>query len=105
MEALERLIATGAGPQGKGVAATTDAELMQWLADQIDYLMQARMDYLMSLFYTLDVDEAEMAAAIHPAASEPANVGLARILYERQCRRAETKAHYQSPVLDDDEAW
>ncbi|MEM6771858.1 MAG: hypothetical protein AAF597_14855, partial [Bacteroidota bacterium] len=36
---------------------------VRWLADVVDYWMQHRMEQLMSLCYTLDVDEAFVAAA------------------------------------------
>ena len=90
----------------EGVEDYDETRLLQWLADAVDHLMQYRMEFLMSLCYTLDIDEAALAAAVHPAAEEPANVGLARLLYRRQWQRAVTKATFKPPVLDDDEnAW
>ncbi|MEM9525222.1 MAG: hypothetical protein AAGA31_01380 [Bacteroidota bacterium] len=75
------------------------------MADAVDYWMQHRMEQLMSICYTLDVEEAAVAAAFHPAAPEPANVGLARLLYQRQCRRLATKEKYKPEPLDDEDAW
>ena len=82
-----------------------EAEFLQHLADAIDYWMQHRMERLMSLCYTLDVDEAAVAQAFHPAAPEPANVGLAKLLYERQKQRIHTKRTVKSPPVDEAEAW
>jgi hypothetical protein len=59
----------------------------------------------MSLCYTLDVPEEAVAEAFHPAAPEPANVGLARLLYARQVKRLATKLAYKTPPLDDENAW
>lgn len=67
--------------------------------------MQHRMEQLMSLCYTLDVDEAFVATAFHPSAPEPANVGLARLLYRRQLARLATKEKYKPKPLDDEDAW
>lgn len=78
---------------------------VRWLADVVDYWMQYRMEQLMSLCYTLDVDEAFVATAFHPSAPEPANVGLARLLYRRQLQRLETKEKYKPKALDDEDAW
>lgn len=78
---------------------------VRWLADVVDYWMQHRMEQLMSLCYTLDVDEAFVAAAFHPSAPEPANVGLARLLYRRQLARLETKVKFKPKPLDDENAW
>jgi len=89
-------------PSGGGY---TEAEFIQKLADAIDYWMQYRMEQLMSLCYTLDVDEAGVAQAFHPGAPEPANLGLARLLYDRQLRRLETKQTIKSPPVDDADAW
>lgn len=82
-----------------------EAAFLQHLADAIDYWMQHRMEQLMSLCYTLDVSEALVAEAFHPNAAEPANVGLARLLYARQCRRLETKRTIKTEPLDDADAW
>ena len=83
----------------------SEAEFLQHLADAIDYWMQHRMEQLMSLCYTLDVDEAGVAQAFHPAAPEPANIGLARLLYERQKQRIHTKQTIKSPPVDEADAW
>lgn len=78
---------------------------VRWLADVVDYWMQYRMEQLMSLCYTLDVDENFVAAAFHPAALEPANIGLARLLFRRQQARLATRQQFPSPPLDDEDAW
>lgn len=67
--------------------------------------MQHRMEQLMSLCYTLDVSEAAVADAFHPNAAEPANVGLARLLYARQVQRLHTKQTIKPQVLDDENTW
>ncbi len=83
----------------------TESELLRLLADHIDYLLQHRMEWLLSLLYRLDVSEAKVNAALHPAAPEPANVGLARLIFERQLQRAYTKLHVRPEPLEDDLAW
>ena len=67
--------------------------------------MQHRMEFLMSRCYVLDVPEEAVADAFHPAAPEPANVGLARLLYARQRQRAHTKLTVKPEPLDDELAW
>jgi len=78
---------------------------VRWLADVVDYWMQHRMEQLMSLCYTLDVDEAFVATAFHPSAPEPANIGLARLLYRRQLARLKTKEKFKPKPLEDEDAW
>lgn len=82
-----------------------EAAFLRRLADVVDYWMQHRMEQLMSLCYTLDVSEAAVAAAFHPNAVEPANVGLARLLYARQIQRLHTKQTIKTQPLDDEDAW
>ncbi|WP_273445901.1 hypothetical protein [Neolewinella agarilytica] len=88
--------------EGPGI---TEEQFIQQLADAVDYWMQHRMEQLMSLCYTLDVSEAAVAEAFHPSAPEAANIGLARLLYQRQCRRLETKQQFKPETLDDEDAW
>lgn len=78
---------------------------VSWLADAVDYWMQYRMEQLMSLCYTLDVDEAAVAEAFDPSAPEAANMGLARLLYRRQVQRLETKEKFKPQPLEDEDAW
>jgi hypothetical protein len=82
-----------------------EATFLRHLADAVDYWMQHRMEQLMSLCYTLDVPEEAVSEAFHPAAPEPANVGLAHLLYARQVKRLETKRAHKTPPLDDENAW
>ncbi|NJC25861.1 hypothetical protein [Neolewinella antarctica] len=92
-------------PAPKDGRTFSEEEFIQRLADAVDYWMQYRMEELMSLCYTLDVNEAGVARAFHPSAPEPANLGLARLLYARQLRRLATQQTIKSPPVDDADAW
>ncbi|MEL6140443.1 MAG: hypothetical protein AAFQ37_01545 [Bacteroidota bacterium] len=84
----------------------SEAEVIQLLADEIDRLMQTRLEWLLSKLYTMDVGEADVSAAMHPASPIPANLALAKLVYQRQRRRAYTKAHFKPQPLDDEDlAW
>lgn len=87
------------------VGGLTEVQLLDWLAEQVDYLLRNRREYLMSLCYTLDLNEREVADALHPSAPRPANVGLAHLLYVRQRKRARTKQNIRAEPLDDENAW
>ncbi len=69
----------------------TEAELLNYLADVIAYMIENRLDYLLSLLYRLDVAEDKINRALMPGNAEDANVALARLVIERQKRRIATK--------------
>ena len=85
----------------------TEEELLQYLADVIAHMIERKPDFLFSLLYRLDVEEHKINLALAPTAGEPANVGLARLVLERQKQRVFTKQFYKTEKLDDlgDLAW
>jgi hypothetical protein len=83
----------------------SEAELLAILAEKIGYMLETQPEYLMSLLYRLDVLEYKINRVMHPAAPEPAHIGLARLVLERQKQRMETKKNFQTPSLDDYEDW
>ena len=84
----------------------SEEELFDMLADQVAYMIEHRLEFLLSLMYRLDIEEAKVNFALSPFCEEPANVAIARLVLERQKQRAFTKQHYKPPKLDDDmEGW
>ncbi|MEM1216403.1 MAG: hypothetical protein AAGJ82_12000, partial [Bacteroidota bacterium] len=83
----------------------SEAELFQELADHIDWMMERRMEWLLSLMYRMDIAEAKVDAALQPTAAEPANIALARLVWERQQARARTKAAYKPEDLGAEWDW
>ena len=81
--------------------AITEEELFLVLADRIAYMIEYQLEFLLSLMYRLDVKETKVEAALAPGAPEPANVGLARLVLERQKQRAFTKQYYKQDKLED----
>ena len=82
-----------------------EAELLALLSDRIEEMLQRRPEYLMSLLYRLDVLEEKIIPAMHPAAPEPAHIGLARLVLERQKQRAFTKLNIKPGKLEGLEGW
>jgi hypothetical protein len=78
----------------------TEEELLDLLADRIAYLIEHRLEFLLSLMYRLDVEEHRINHALSPHCAEPANVALARLVLERQKRRVETKRTYRQEPGD-----
>lgn len=82
-----------------------EAELLAILAERIEEMLLNRPDYLMSLLYRLDVLEEKIRPVIHPNAPEPAHIGLARLVLERQKQRVETKQNIKPDPLEGLEGW
>ncbi len=78
----------------------TEEELLRLLADQVAYLIDHKLEFLLSLMYRLDIDERKVNAALSPFAEEPANLALARLILERQIQRVFTKQHYKQDNLE-----
>lgn len=83
----------------------SEAELLAMLAARIEEMLERRPEYLMSLLYRLDVLEEKIHPALHPGAPEPAPLGLARLVLERQQQRAETKRTVKPEPLEGLEDW
>lgn len=73
----------------------TEQEMLNYLADAIAYMLENKMDFLLSLMYRLDIDEAKIAHALLPGNDEPAHVALAKVVWERQKNRVATKQAYR----------
>ncbi len=78
----------------------SEEELLELLADQIAYMIDARLEFLLSLMYRLDIDERKVHQALSPSGEEPANWALARLVLDRQKQRAFTKRYYKQDDLD-----
>lgn len=79
----------------------TEEELFDLLADQIAYMIEHQLEMLMSLMYRLDIDEKKVHFALSPYSPEPANIGIATLVLERQKQRVFTKSFYKQKPLDD----
>ncbi len=71
-----------------------EQEMLDYLADAISYMIEHKMDFLLSLLYRLDVSEQKIAHALMPGNNEPANRALAALVWERQKQRVATKQAY-----------
>ena len=76
-------------------APMSEAELLAYVAEAIGYMIEHKLDFLLSLLYRLDVSEAKINAALSFGTEEPANLALARLVLERQKQRVATKQAYR----------
>ncbi|MEM6966993.1 MAG: hypothetical protein AAF573_19685 [Bacteroidota bacterium] len=83
----------------------TEQELFDMLCNQVAYMMEYRLDFLLSLMYRLDIDEHKINQALSPKALIAPNVGLAHLILERQKLRIKIKEEYGKTELKDWEGW
>jgi hypothetical protein len=74
----------------------SEQELLDYLADAIGYMIEHKMDFLLSLLYRLDVAERKINEALMPGNPEDANIALAKLVLERQKLRIATKQAYRA---------
>lgn len=85
----------------------SEEELLEILAERMEYMIEYRMEFLLSLMYRLDVEEHKINFALSPLAPDPPALGLAKLVVERQKQRLATKEFYRNnpPQTDDGEDW
>ncbi len=86
-----------------GTEPMTEEELFNLLANEVAYMIEYRIETLMSLLYRLDVLEPHIQHALSPVAVDPPNIGLAKLILERQKQRIITKKLYKQAPLDENE--
>ena len=88
-----------------GKTVYSEDDLVAALADRIADMLEKQPEQLMSLLYRLDVLESKIVPVMRPDAPEPANIGLARLVVERQKQRIETKKNTRIDPLEDMDDW
>lgn len=83
----------------------SEDDLVEALADRIADMLEKQPEQLMSLLYRLDVLESKIVPVMRPDAPEPANIGLARLVVERQKQRIETKKNTRIDPLEGMDDW
>jgi hypothetical protein len=88
-------------------SAHSEEELLAMLAERIAHMLETQPEYLFSMLYRMDVLEKKIRPVMDPSAPEPANIGLARLVLERQKQRIATKRSIKTEPLEgmDDWAW
>ena len=81
----------------------SEEELIEMLSIKLKYLIDNRMEYLFQILYRLDVNESKVNAALSLIHDEPAHIVLAKLIIERQKKKAETRIKYSSPDIDDED--
>jgi hypothetical protein len=90
-------------------AGKSDEALFQILCDHVAWMMEHRMDQLLSLLYRLDVLEIKINAVLTPDYPEPPHIALAKLILDRQAERLATREKFKqenpSTKPDNPDAW
>ena len=78
----------------------TEEDLVNVLADRIAEMIERNLDMLLSLLYRLDIEEHKINNALRLNQLVPTNVGLAKLIIERQRERNQSKEHYKVDKID-----
>ncbi|MBT8218862.1 MAG: hypothetical protein KJP00_03510 [Bacteroidia bacterium] len=74
----------------------SEEELLDLLTEQVAYLIDRRLDFLLSLLYRLDIEEKKIKVVLYNQdLIEPAR-GLAQLILDRQKERNRTKEKYKT---------
>jgi hypothetical protein len=84
---------------------TNEADLINILGERIGEMLEQEPEQLMSMLYRLDVLEEKIRPVMRPDAPEPTNIGLARLVVERQKQRIATKRSVKTKPIEDLEGW
>lgn len=73
--------------------------LLKAIKERVDDLMAHDIELLLSYLYRLDVAESDVRNALKIENETPPNDAIARLIYERQLKRLETRKKYlQKPI-------
>ena len=78
----------------------TEADLLLELSQRIASLLQGNAEFLFSLLYRMDVSETKVAQALRLDAPDPAPLGLAKLVLERQHERNRTMETYKQNKIE-----
>jgi len=83
-------------------AAVSEEELLDILTSQVEYLLDRRLDFLLSLLYRLDILEPKIKAVLYNQEIIAPARGLAILILDRQKERVATRSKYK---VDGDGSW
>jgi hypothetical protein len=69
----------------------SEQEVITYLSEVIGYMIEHKLDFLLSLLYRLDISESSINRVLQPNYPMPAHLALAHLVWERQKQRIETK--------------
>ena len=87
-------------------SSINDEEMILILAEKVQAYLDFNIGLLMSYLYRLDVSEKAIKDALLNAEEDAGHIALARLIWQRQKQRLQTKTEYKiDQNIDEDLAW
>ena len=84
----------------------SDEDMIHILAEKVQAYLEVNINLLMSYLYRLDVLEKDIKEALSNTSDDAGHYALARLIWDRQKKRLETKRQIKvNPDIDDDLSW
>ena len=86
----------------KEANAEPEEAFIQLIAKRVEELMESNMELFINHLYRMDIDEKKVSQTLLSATEleESVYMALARLIYQRQQQRLETKRKYRSKNTD-----
>lgn len=84
----------------------SDEDMIHILAEKVQAYLEVNINLLMSYLYRLDVLEKDIKVALSNSSDDAGHYALARLIWDRQKKRMETKKEIKvNPNIEDDLSW
>lgn len=83
----------------------TEVELLEFLEQFVQNLLDTNMEQLFYVLYRLDINEYKVHQALNPAAIEPPHKTLAQLIFQREKQKAKTRIEYNERYTEEGDGW
>ncbi|MBK8346816.1 MAG: hypothetical protein IPL08_04055 [Saprospiraceae bacterium] len=77
-----------------------DAQILDIIADRVEWFLANDKDLLLSYLYRLDVEEKKIDIALTPLGDDAPHIALAKLIMERQKQRILSKQKYSVEPIE-----
>lgn len=83
----------------------TEQELIDFLEQFVQNLLDTDMKQLFYVLYRLDINEYKVHQALNPAAIELPHKVLAQLIFQREKQKAKTRIEYNERYAEEGDGW
>lgn len=83
----------------------TEQELIDFLEQFVQNLLDTDMKQLFYVLYRLDINEYKVHQALNPLAIEAPHKSLAQLIFQREKQKAKTRIEYNERYAEEGDGW